>query len=221
MAIQNEDLIQLALRDVRNKKFNSIRAAAIAYSINIRTLQYRARGKESRAQARVKQQLLSLEQENMLVRWILDCENLGHPINHNQIREMATLVSKISGGPDFLGRDWVSRFLNRHQNLKTKLGVKIDTLRIKGTSLEVLSAWFEHYRRVCSEYQIPQANRYNIDETGIALGVCANQLVVGTVDTNRSYLQSPENREWVSVVECISSSGRVLRPLVIFKGKSI
>src|ERR1700761_6491286 len=106
MALGTEDLIQLALRDVRNKKFNSIRAAAIAYKLNIRTLQYRAQGKSTRAQARVKQQLLSTEQEELLVRWILDCENLGHPMNHAQIREMAALVSKISGGPSSLGHNW-------------------------------------------------------------------------------------------------------------------
>ena len=60
-----------------------------------------------------------------------------------------------------------------------------------------------------------------MDETGIALGVCSNQTVVGTSNTTSTYKATPENREWVSIIETISTEGRRLQYLVIFKGKSL
>ena len=40
-------------------------------------------------------------------------------------------------------------------------------------------------------------------------------------EKRKTYIQSPENREWVSILECISASGRSVRPIVIFKGKNV
>lgn len=60
-----------------------------------------------------------------------------------------------------------------------------------------------------------------MDETGIALGVYTNQIVVGSSTTNYAYIQSPENRDWVSIIESISANGARIRPLVIFKGKTL
>ena len=62
-----------------------------------------------------------------------------------------------------------------------------------------------------------------MDEHGIALGVCNNSRVLGASakGKHQTYIQSPENCEWVSILECISASGQYIRPLVIFKGQEI
>jgi hypothetical protein len=60
-----------------------------------------------------------------------------------------------------------------------------------------------------------------MDETGIALGVCANQTVLGNSSTKRTYLKRPENREWMSIIKCISAEARRTKSLVIFKDKTI
>jgi hypothetical protein len=60
-----------------------------------------------------------------------------------------------------------------------------------------------------------------MDETGIALGVCHNQYVIGKASTNSSYVKSPENREWVSIIETISATGNLIRPVVLFKGLAL
>lgn len=56
-----------------------------------------------------------------------------------------------------------------------------------------------------------------MDESGLGLGRCSNQRVVGGSRTKRTYVKSPETREWVTIVEVISALGRFLRPTVIFK----
>jgi hypothetical protein len=134
---------------------------------------------------------------------------------------MAMLMSRLSGGPTQLGVNWVSRLFNRHPEIKSKVGVKIEALRVRNTNPESLQVWFDLVHDVIARRKIKTTNMWNMDETGIALGVCSNQLVIGTSSTNRSYVQRPENREWVSIIESISADGGRTRSLVIFKGKSV
>ncbi|RYN21200.1 hypothetical protein AA0115_g9842 [Alternaria tenuissima] len=60
-----------------------------------------------------------------------------------------------------------------------------------------------------------------MDETGIAIGVCNNTRVLASTHKRKAYVKSPENREWITIVECVSADGRTLRPLVIFKGQRV
>ena len=46
-----------------------------------------------------------------------------------------------------------------------------------------------------------------MDETGVALGVCTNSQVVASSSKKKAYIKSPENREWVSIIETISAVG--------------
>ena len=217
----NEQKIQQALEDLDAQRFPSVRAAAKAHNVPFATLNRRSKGGISRQEARSTQQLLSQHQEELLVKWILDLEAGGFAPSHAQLREMAGLVSKDSGGPDKVGNNWVDRFLKRHPEIHTKTGVKIDDQKLRNTTPEALEAWFEGFKKVKDDNQVEDADTWNMDETGIALGVCVNQTVVGSSSTTRSYKKSPENREWVSIMEAASAAGKRTRSLAIFKGKSV
>jgi len=60
-----------------------------------------------------------------------------------------------------------------------------------------------------------------MDESGIALGVCNNHRVIGTASTTSIFKKTPENREWVSIIETISATGVRLQSTVIFKGQNL
>ena len=94
-------------------------------------------------------------------------------------------------------------------------------MRLQVATPERLAIWFNHLRGLQERYNITIANTYNMDETGIALGVCSNQAIIGTTATTSSYKATPENRKWVSIIETISAEGRRLQCLVIFKGQSL
>jgi hypothetical protein len=51
--------------------------------------------------------------------------------------------------------------------------------------------------------------------------VCDNSRVLTLSHKRKAYVKSPENREWVSIVECVSAAGRKLRPVVISKRQSL
>jgi hypothetical protein len=94
---------------------------------------------------------------------------------------MAVLVSKISGGPVTIGINWVSRFLHRHPEIHTKVGIKIDAQRLQNATPAVLETWFAKLKGIQTDRQVDPADIWNMDETGIALGVCINQTVRGAV----------------------------------------
>jgi len=61
---------------------------------------------------------------------------------------------------------------------------------------------------------------YNFDETGYAMGLIATAKVISRAEmTGRPFLVQPGNREWVTSIECINSTGWALPPCIIFKGK--
>ena len=64
-------------------------------------------------------------------------------------------------------------------------------------------------------------NTWNMEESGIALGACINSIRLGDALKKTTLVQLPEDREWVSIVESILALGRLIPPLVIFKGKHI
>ena len=61
---------------------------------------------------------------------------------------------------------------------------------------------------------------YNFDETGFAMGLVATTRVVIRADYyGKAPLVQPGNREWVTSIECINSTGWALPPCIIFRGR--
>lgn len=85
-----ESKIAAALEELADPSKPSLRAVEKKYGVSRRTLQRRHNGGISKQEARCSQQLLSAEQEKLLVSWILMLETKGHAPTHNTVREMAT-----------------------------------------------------------------------------------------------------------------------------------
>jgi hypothetical protein len=67
---------------------------------------------------------------------------------------------------------------------------------------------------------VPLENIYNMDETGIQLGVQHTAACIVDTDVYSRVCKSAENRENATIIECISASGRVLSPMVIMGVKT-
>lgn len=136
MASNYEIRLRQAISDYENRRFTSIRSAAAANSVDRKTLTRRLNGGVSRAIAAEPKQLLSNEQEHRLVQWILDLEAQGHPPSFTQLRELVTLVQDDSGSTIRIGQHWISRFIQRHPEIHSKVGRKIHGLRSQSTTPE-------------------------------------------------------------------------------------
>jgi hypothetical protein len=71
------------------------------------------------------------------------------------------------------------------------------------------------------KYGIVEADNYNFDETGFAIGVASHSARVVTSSDRRGKPthQQPGDREWVTVIETVGATGWLLPPMVIVKGK--
>lgn len=62
-------------------------------------------------------------------------------------------------------------------------------------------------------------------ETGVALGVCTNSRVLSGLKKkkkkNKAYTKSPENREWISVIEIIFADRQAVRLIIILKSQPL
>ncbi|KAG0132722.1 DDE superfamily endonuclease-domain-containing protein [Tuber indicum] len=188
--------IAQALEAINNG--TSERKATKENGISRSTLQSRRACRLSTQAGHHHQQRLSPDQERLLCDWIIEQEERGYAPSHSRTREMATLILSFSGDTNPLRRSTHSR---HPAPSDPRVYERFDTIRAR--------------------HNTQQDNIWNMDEHGIGLGVCSNTIVLGASGKRRTYIQSPENREWVSVIEAISASGHFIRPLVMFKGKDV
>ena len=88
----NNEGIEAALKDYREKKFKSVNAAAKAHGVAESTLRARVKGRKTRAEASEMKQLLSAAEEKALVRWILEVSKTGQPPSKPQVQQMAEYI---------------------------------------------------------------------------------------------------------------------------------
>jgi hypothetical protein len=70
------------------------------------------------------------------------------------------------------------------------------------------------------QYGIATADIYNFDEPRYIMGLIITIKVVTKSDLcGEHQVIQPGNQEWVTSIECISSTGYALPPCIIFKGK--
>ena len=113
----------------------------------------------------------------MLVQWIRDLDSQGHAPTPAQVREMVQAIRASSGIPEPippLGHNWFTRFRQRNPEVSMVIGKTPDTARVQGTSRNALSEWFTRFYKIVTEHRIQPQNIYNIDETGLSIGIGRN-----------------------------------------------
>lgn len=220
----NEGRILLALQAYQKGQFSSLRAAARSYNIPHMTLTRRHKGTPSRADSTSPHLLLTQTEETTLIQWILSMDTRGTSPTQALVREMAELllaerVQVASAIPPKIGQRWVYRFIQRHPEIKSRYNRKYDYQRAKCEDPEVVRAWFLLVRNTIAKYGIVDEDIYNFDETGFQMGVIATSKVITSAEAERTNAIQPGNREWVTVIESINSTGWVLPPMIIFKAQ--
>ncbi|KAK0368171.1 transposase [Colletotrichum limetticola] len=119
-----------------------------------------------------------------------------------------------------LQRRWIDALIKRNPSVRVQRSRLIDSRRVNGATTDVIESWFR-LLDIPEISDIKQANRYNMDETGIMEDKGANGLVLGMAEATEVRKKEPGSRAWVSIIECISADGRAIKPLVIYKGKSV
>ena len=220
--VEQEGRILLAIQAIQKQEIRAVRAAARAFNVPESTLRTRLKGTTNRAETRANSHKLTEIEEESLKKWILSMDSRGAPPRPSIVRRMANLLLAARGSiPSIsVGQNWVTNFVKRHPMLSSRFSRRYNYERAKCEDPKIISEWFSLVQKTILQYGIDPDDIYNFDETGFAMGLIATAKVI----TRREYygrraLLQPGNREWVTAIECINSSGWALPPCVIFKGK--
>lgn len=198
----------------------SVRKAAERWAVPRSTIQARTNGTAPRKEAFEPLKRLSAAQESHLVSWILIQDAIGNPPTHEQVRKIASRLCHLNGDNYDLGKSWLHGFLNRNPEIKTLRGKRLDFERLNGASTYSIQNFFKLLTIKQINEILPQ-NRYNMDETGLAIGLRENGLVLGSSQKRIALKRQSGQRFWSTIFECISATGTKLNPLVLFDGKSV
>ncbi|EED18661.1 pogo transposable element, putative [Talaromyces stipitatus ATCC 10500] len=216
---QDEGKIELAISDLKNGRIRSIREAARIYMVARTTLQDRMKGVPYRQITRANNHKLSQSEEDSLVKWVLDLTKRGLPPRHFLVRDMANYLL-LQHGDQRVGDKWVYNLVQRRPEIESKFSRKYNYERAKCEDPKIIQGHFDRVRDIISEYGILPEDIYNFDETGFAMGLCATaKVITGSDRYAQPKLLQPGNREWVTAIEAINSTGWALPSYVIFKAK--
>lgn len=110
---------------------------------------------------------------------------------------MAALLLQYRGISNTIpiGQNWVTKFVNRHLDIKSRFSRRYNYERAKQEDLKVIRQWFTIVQDAITIYGILSEDIYNFDETGFAMGLISTARVITRVEYygRRSVLQ-PGNR---------------------------
>lgn len=86
-SIHQEGRTSLAIQAYKNGQFRTKAAAAAAFDILSRTVQYRLSGRKARSDITQNSQKFTGLEESSLKQWILDTDKRGLPPTHSTVRQ--------------------------------------------------------------------------------------------------------------------------------------
>jgi DDE superfamily endonuclease/Tc5 transposase DNA-binding domain/helix-turn-helix, Psq domain len=218
---QKEGRIALAVQAYKGGQFSSTKACADAYDISDATLRRRVKGIHARCDSVPINRKLTTTEESTLIEWILSMDQRGLAPRSDTVRQMASLLLQKRSQDNTLivGKQWVYNFVRRHDSLQSKYTRKYDYQRAKCEDPTIIRDWFRLVQNITEKYGILEEDIYNFDETGFQMGVISTAKVITGADRAKPVSVQPGNREWVTVIDCISSYGWNIPPVIIFEGK--
>lgn len=169
-----ETAIELAIQALDTKEIATVAAAAREYGIPRTTLASRLQGHQTQQTSHQHQQRLTPAQEEFLADWILEEDAHGAPPSHTRAREMAIQVLRMNGDTAPLGKAWIQHFIQRNPHISLIVGRKIKASRAEAASPEQIQAFLKLFDETQEQLCVYTENIWNMDETGIGLGLCTN-----------------------------------------------
>lgn len=218
-SLQSETQIILAIQAIRTTPKLSIRRAANIYKVPRSTLATRIRGTQARRDSRPNCQNLTALEENAIVQRIIELDSQAFPPRLSAVEDMANRLLSDRDAQR-VGKNWASNFVKRQPRLKTVFSRKYDYSRALCEDPELIQGWFSLVHNTILKYGIADADIYNFDETGFAMGQIVPSMVVTSSDRRgKPKLAQPGNREWATVIQGVNAQGWTVPPFIIVKGK--
>jgi hypothetical protein len=95
----------------------------------------------------------------------------------------------------------------------------MDIARLTALDPGIIKVFFTKISDLRALYKIENENTYNIDEKGFQMGQTGSEPVIINKLMGPPIIPSTGTSKWVTIIECVSASGRVLKPMIIHISK--
>jgi ATP-dependent exoDNAse (exonuclease V) alpha subunit len=122
-----------------------------------------------------------------------------------------------------MGESWARRFLHRYHDkgFHIRYQETLEIRRFEAQLPKIVRIFFDKLEAARKKYNIHLEDCYNMDETGVRIGVGAKQRVVTRRARGRAFAPSSTNHDYVTMIECGSADKDDLPPMVMLPGKKL
>ncbi|XP_074038692.1 uncharacterized protein [Leptinotarsa decemlineata] len=219
-----EAQLQQALSDITNNVCK-IRQAERLYGVPHATLINKLKGRSSLTRRMGPSTILTEDEEELLVRWLLASAKKGFPINKTALCETVKDIMKDDerihkfrdGMP---GKKWFSAFMKRHPEVCQRHAESINGARACVTEKSIRE-WHESIRTYLKEENAEDILNdprriLNSDESGFATNPKTG-LVLGPRGMKNFYeVKTGSEKECITALFTISADGRIYPPMIVY-----
>jgi hypothetical protein len=221
---QEEERIAAAVRSLQGATCTNIASLAREFNCPLRRLRNRLAGAPSKLGNVNADAWLSFEQDLALKATLDRLEESGLPARVSMLASIANQILAQSNKPDTphpkVSHMWASRWMKANPEYKIGIGKPLALARKNAHDPTAIRSWFTKYQAVIDERGIQPGDISNVDETGFRVGVGRGHKVITKDKTRKIYIPDVDDRQQVTVVECIQADGTSIPPMVILAGKT-
>ena len=129
-------------------------------------------------------------------------------------------VQDFAESKKIIGKNWITRFLNRHPILSIKFASRIDRQRAYAGNPRIINDHFTKLGKVLRTGRFTPKSITNIDEKGFIMGVAPRTRVITRRGNKNPRVKQDGKREFITALEAVSADGFIsLSILPHWKGK--
>lgn len=164
-------------------------------------------------------QKLSPEEEGAVVNASIDRGRRGFPLTHDRVERIAnSIIRNRTGTDEKVGKNWVERFLARHEDqLHTYWTKHLPGNRAGAVNPTNVRSWEDVVEEEVIVPGIRPEDMYGMDETHMPPEFAQMRRVIAGKGKSVQYEQGGSSWETITVLATICADGSTLRPNVIFK----
>lgn len=169
--------------------------------------------------------VLRQDEEVLLVTWLKECQRKGQPRRAEDLRLSVKEILDKSKRPNPFkdnkpGEGWYKAFLRRHPDLCIRVAEEV-TKASSCVSKDNIVKWFEDVKNSLKEENkleiLEDPNRlFNCDETGFSLNPANGKVIAAKGDRFVYEIDKGPAKTNITVLYCLSASGVVVPPLIVY-----
>ncbi|GFO00917.1 tigger transposable element-derived protein 6-like protein [Plakobranchus ocellatus] len=228
---ENLQHLREAVKAVKNGQ--TIRQAAHNYGINKSSLWRAVRnvsaGKSlvSLSEASQSRIIFSLEEEAVLVEYLLKASRIGFPLGTSTLKSLAydLAIRNSKRIPDSwrtqksAGKDWLKGFKSRHSQLSIRTPEPTSIARATTFNKNNVGPFFYKLKQLYEELSLTPERIYNVDETALSTSQKPQKVVAESRVKQVAQLVSHERGETITMLGIINAIGNSLPPYLVFPRK--